>query len=190
MCFAYSLGFILYVLLLGSQRSEQPKNVNFNQLSNFLLYNLQLPHITSNFLKVAMVIMVAKVMVVMLVMVVVDGTGRDGQNWHLNLTFKVTWDWQLSQFLQCPNHPWAIRFFLLRFWGSYTSKNVCVALKTTFLAKRDKKNHNFSFKKISKILDIDDSIPETFWYCENVRDLGFREYRRSIFSGLDLGKDA
>ena len=80
MCFTYSLGFILYVLLLGSQRSEHPKNVNFNQLSNFLLYNLQLPHITSNFLKVAMVIMVAKVMVVMLVMVVVDGTGRDGQN--------------------------------------------------------------------------------------------------------------
>ena len=65
MCFTYSLGFILYVLLLGSQRPEQPKNVNFNQLSNFLLYNLQLPHITSNFLMVAMVIMVATVIVVM-----------------------------------------------------------------------------------------------------------------------------
>ena len=38
--------------------------------SNFLVYNLQLPHITSNFHMVAIVIMVATVMVVMLVMVV------------------------------------------------------------------------------------------------------------------------
>ena len=52
--------------------------------SNFLVYNLQLPHITSNFLMVAMVIMVATAMVVMLVMVVVvnmvvmlDRTGQD-----------------------------------------------------------------------------------------------------------------
>ena len=37
--------------------------------SNFLVYNPQLPHITSNFLMVAMVIMVAMVMVVMMVLV-------------------------------------------------------------------------------------------------------------------------
>ena len=37
--------------------------------SNFLVYNPQLPHITSNFLMVAMVIMVAMVMVVMMVRV-------------------------------------------------------------------------------------------------------------------------
>ena len=58
--------------------------------SNFLVYNLQLPHITSNFLMVAMVIMfamvimVATVMVVMVVVVnmvvLVDRTGRDGTN--------------------------------------------------------------------------------------------------------------
>ena len=41
--------------------------------SNFLVYNLQLPHITSNFLRVAMVIMVATVTVVMVVMVVRTG---------------------------------------------------------------------------------------------------------------------
>ena len=46
------------------------------------------------------------------------------------------------------------------------------------------KYHNFSFKKVSMILDIENSILETFPYCENVQDLGFREYRRSIFSGL------
>ena len=52
--------------------------------SNFFVYNLQLPHITSNFLIVAIIIMVALVMVVMLVMVVVvnmvvmvDRTGQD-----------------------------------------------------------------------------------------------------------------
>ena len=40
--------------------------------------NLQLPHITSNFLSVAMVIMVATVMMVMVVMVVmVVRTGQD-----------------------------------------------------------------------------------------------------------------
>ena len=44
--------------------------------SNFLVYNLQLPHITSNFLMVAIVIMVATVMLVRMVMVV--RTGRDG----------------------------------------------------------------------------------------------------------------
>ena len=72
----------------------QPPN-SLCATSNFLVYNLQLPHITSNFLMVAIVIMVATVMVVMLVMVVVvnmvvivvrtvqystvrDGTGRDG----------------------------------------------------------------------------------------------------------------
>ena len=43
------------------------------------MYNLQLPHLTSNFLNVAMIIMVATVMVVMLVMVViVERTGREG----------------------------------------------------------------------------------------------------------------
>ena len=58
---------------------------------------------------VAIVIMVATVMVVMLVMVVVvnrehgghGGQDRTGQNWHLNLIFQVTCDWQLSQFLRC-----------------------------------------------------------------------------------------
>ena len=32
-----------------------------------------------------------------------DRTGQDrtGQNCHLNLTFQVTFDWQLSQFLRC-----------------------------------------------------------------------------------------
>ena len=43
------------------------------------MYNLQLPHLTSNFINVAMIIMVATVMVVMLVMVVVvERTGREG----------------------------------------------------------------------------------------------------------------
>ena len=43
------------------------------------MYNLQLPHLTSNFLNVAMIIMVATVMVVMLVMVViVERTGQEG----------------------------------------------------------------------------------------------------------------
>ena len=60
-------------------------------ISNFLVYNLQLPDITSNFLMVATVMVV---MVVKLVMVK-DGTG------HLNLTFQVTCDWKLSQFLRC-----------------------------------------------------------------------------------------
>ena len=48
---------------------------------------------------VAMVIMVATVM---LVDVNMDRTGKDrtGQNWHLNLTFPVTCDWQLSQLLR------------------------------------------------------------------------------------------
>ena len=57
-------------------------NLSDRQITpNFLVYNLQLPHITSNFLMVAMVIMVATVMVVMvvkLVMVNMDRTGRDG----------------------------------------------------------------------------------------------------------------
>ena len=61
---------------------------------------------------VAMVIMVAIVMVVVLNMVVmVDRTGQDrtgqdrtGRNWHLNLTFQVTCDWQFSQFLRCFIH--------------------------------------------------------------------------------------
>ena len=44
--------------------------------SNFLVYNLQLLHITSNFLMVAIVIMVATDMVDMLVMV--DRTGQGG----------------------------------------------------------------------------------------------------------------
>ena len=48
------------------------------------------------------------------------------------------------------------------------------------------KYHNFSFKKVSMILDIENSILETFPYCENVQDLGFREYRRSVFSGLTM----
>ena len=39
-------------------------------ISNFFVYNLQLPHITSNFLMVAMVIIVAKVMKVIVSMVV------------------------------------------------------------------------------------------------------------------------
>ena len=42
------------------------------------------------------------VMVVVVNMVVMlDRTGQDRQNWHLNLTFQVTWDWKLSQFLRC-----------------------------------------------------------------------------------------
>ena len=49
--------------------------------------------------------------------------------------------------------------------------------------KKDK-NHNFSFNKVSTMLDVEDLILETFRYCENVRDLGFQEYWRSIFSGL------
>ena len=58
--------------------------------SNFHVYNLQLPHITSNFLIVAMIIMVATVMVVMVVMLVmvvlvnmvvmVDRTGQTGED--------------------------------------------------------------------------------------------------------------
>ena len=65
--------------------------------SNFLVYNLQLPHITSNFVKVA------TVMVVMVVMV--DRTGRDWTG-HLNLTFQVICDWQLLQFLRCLFMNW------------------------------------------------------------------------------------
>ena len=48
--------------------------------SNFLVYNLQLPHITSNFLMVAMVMVIMLVMLVMLVVVVrtgLDGIGHD-----------------------------------------------------------------------------------------------------------------
>ena len=44
--------------------------------SNFLVYNLQLPHITSNFL---MVVVVMVIMVVMLVMFVRTGQDRTGQ---------------------------------------------------------------------------------------------------------------
>ena len=64
--------------------------------SNFLVYNLQLPRITSNFLMVARVIMVATVMVVVVSVVIFmfrtgqDGTGREKR--HLNLTFQVTCD--------------------------------------------------------------------------------------------------
>ena len=55
----------------------------------------------SNFLMIAIVIMIATVIVVvMVVMVVMDRTGQDkpgrdgtGQNCHLNLTFQVTCDW-------------------------------------------------------------------------------------------------
>ena len=71
-------------------------------------------------------------------------------------------------------------FFLKNGGGSlgflYFQKCVFLALKTTFSAKKD--------KKVSTIVDFEDSIIQTFRYCENVRDLGFREYRRSIFSGL------
>ena len=58
-------------------------NLSDRQITpNFLVYNLQLPHLTSNFLNVAMIIMVATVMVVMLVVVnmvvmVVMGSGQD-----------------------------------------------------------------------------------------------------------------
>ena len=31
----------------------------------------------------------------------VTRTGQDRTNWHLNLTFQVTCDWQLLQFLRC-----------------------------------------------------------------------------------------
>ena len=61
--------------------------------------NLQLPHITSNSLMVAIVIMVAMVMLVMVVKV--NMVVRRGQNCHLNLTFQVNCEWQLSQFLRC-----------------------------------------------------------------------------------------
>ena len=43
------------------------------------MYNLELPHIASNFLNIAMIIMVAKVMVVMLAMVERTGWDRTGQ---------------------------------------------------------------------------------------------------------------
>ena len=51
---------------------------------------------------VIMVVMVVMlVMLVMVVMVVTTGQDRAGQICHLNLTFQVTCDWQLSQFLRC-----------------------------------------------------------------------------------------
>ena len=65
----------MYVYLHGI-----PTCLAFQITSNFLVGgymrsdNLQLPHKTSNFLMIAMVIMVATVMVVM---VVVDRTGRE-----------------------------------------------------------------------------------------------------------------
>ena len=37
---------------------------------------------------------------------------------------------------------------------------------------------------VSTILDIEDSILDTFRYCEKVRDLGFRSIRDTIFSAL------
>ena len=55
-------------------------------------------------IKVAMVMVVTVVMVVMLVMVVMvfrTGQDRTEQNRHLNLSFQVTCDWQLLQFLRC-----------------------------------------------------------------------------------------
>ena len=52
-----------------------------------------------------MAVMVNRVVMVALVnrVAMVDRTGQDrtGQNRHVNLTFQVTCDWQLSQFLRC-----------------------------------------------------------------------------------------
>ena len=48
---------------------------------------------------VNMVILVEVIIMVEIFIMVEDG--RDGQNWHLNLTFQVTCEGQLSQFLQC-----------------------------------------------------------------------------------------
>ena len=56
-----------------------------------------------------------------------------------------------------------------------------LALKYDFSVKKDKKDHNFS---VSAILDMEDSILNTFRFCEKVRDLGFRSIRDIIFSGL------
>ena len=44
-----------------------------------------------------MLVMVAKVNMVVMVVIVV----RRGQHCHLNLTFQVNCEWQLSQFLRC-----------------------------------------------------------------------------------------
>jgi len=55
---------------------------------------------------IMVVMMVMLVMVVMLDIVVMvvrlfmDRTGGDGTDQHLNLTFQVICDWQLSQFLR------------------------------------------------------------------------------------------
>ena len=51
--------------------------------SNFLVYNLQLPHITSNFLMVATVMVVMLVMVVVAVMVVM--VVMVVQRWNLSI---------------------------------------------------------------------------------------------------------
>ena len=79
-------------LTQASRRSHEIRQppTSLCTASNLLVYNLQLLHIISNFLKVAMVIMVAMVMVVVVVMVVavvvvvvVNRTGQDrtGQDW-------------------------------------------------------------------------------------------------------------
>ena len=59
---------------------------------------------------------------------------------------------------------------------------LCVfGLKYDFSVKKDKKDHNFS---ASTILNMDDSVLNTFQYCEKVRDHRFRLIRDTIFSGL------
>ena len=64
--------------------------------------------------------------------------------------------------------------------------NMCVFGRKKQLFRQRKTKKSFFFKKISTILDIEDSILETFWYCDNVRDLGFREYRRRYSLVLTL----
>ena len=47
--------------------------------------------------------------------------------------------------------------------------------------KKVKKNHNFYFIKISSILDTDNLILDTFWYCEK-----HLNYWLTIFSTIDI----
>ena len=54
------------------------------------------------------------------------------------------------------------------------------------MARKDKKNQHFSVSS-STILYIEDSILDTFPYCEKLRDLDFQSILDTIFSGLVSG---
>ena len=87
---------------------------------------------------------------------------------HSKWPFHMSLFWFKTVQAKRPTHSWAICFFLIGIMGFLFQINQYWSI---FLASE---------------MTCFFGIFGDFWYCEKVRDLGFREYRRSIFSDLVL----